>query len=613
MLRSVVPWFVVLPDTDDGLPVARSLRQACDGIEELRHPSGRPWLLGRWDSCQLTLGRSSDCVIAVIGEHSTTSEALTRHASRVTAIGDLDGLHPLIPGSAHLVASVAGKVRVQGTASGLRRVYRCAVGRVTVAGDRANVLAELSQASIDPARIAVRLLFSSAPWPLVWESVWSGVHAVLPGHCLLLDSNGTSRETRWWSPPPPELSDVQAASGLRTALTDAMAARVTPGQTVVSDLSGLDSSSICSLAVRAGAKVVALTGAQPDVMDDDVHWARQTVAGLHDAGYDLRHDVIPAADSPLVYDGILSARDTFDEPFSYVHNRRRFVYMLNRGAEHAPRFHFTGLGGDEICLTAYPWLYTLLRRQPLVGLRHARATVGRNKWSYGELARRVLGDRAYPSWLRSVATGLGGPSADRRGSGAGWGARPVLPAWATPDAVAMARRALLDAAAEPRLLADDPGMHFLLAATHTGAQEKRCFQQLGDQEGVRLSMPFFDDRVLNAALAVRPADRNDPGRYKPVLVNAMRGIVPPAVLGRVTKSDTATTAVMGSREHRDQIAGLAEDSQLAKLGLVDLARFREVCHGPIDIQTPNRRIEPTIGCEMWLRNRSEDMNVHIGG
>ncbi|MDL4775417.1 MULTISPECIES: asparagine synthase-related protein [Thermomonosporaceae] len=603
MSRPAAPWFVVLPDTGDALPVVRALRAAHPRAEEIRHPSGRPWLLGDWRGRRPLVGRGADSAIALMGTFSMTAEALSAHAARLSTVHGLGEVQERLDGSAHVVATAGGKVRVQGTASGLRRVYRCAVNGVPVAGDRAAVLAALAGAAVDPARVAVRLLFPGPPWPLVWDSVWTGVQPVLPGHYLLLSGRDAPREARWWSPPVPDLPVTEAAGRLRTALGGAVAARVTPGRTVVADLSGFDSSAVCSLAARAGADVVALTAAQPVPVDDDVPWAEETIAGLRRAGHRIGHEIVPAGDSPLVYDGILSARGGFDEPFAFVHHQRRFAYLLGRGAEHLPQAHLTGLGGDEMCVPAPPWQRTLLRRRPVEGFRHLRAAA-RDGWSPARVGLRLLGERSYSAWLRATAAGL--DAAADPSAVTGWGSRAVLPAWVAPDAVAAVRDLLLAAAGEPRLLADDPGLHLLLAGACAGAQAKRGFEQLADRQGVRLGMPFFDDRVLAAALAVRPAVRNDPVRHKPVLVEAMRGVVPAAVLGRVTRSSGTAAAVLGGRRHRGQLAGLADGSRLAELGLVDRSALRAAVHGPVDVRTPRRRIEPTIGSEIWLREQSEE-------
>ncbi len=607
-------WFVALPDTEGSVGISQALHELCVGrgrLSEVRHPSGRPWLIGCWDPRRLALGRSRDGVIAVLGEHSVSDDWLTTRTAAASSVADLDAVTSGIRGSAHLVASIGGRVRVQGTASGSRRIYRCVADGVPVVSDRAGMLARLIQAAPDRARLAVRLL-SNAPWPLAWESVWSGVEAVLPGHYVLLPGDAPAREVRWWSPPEPELDGKQSAELLCTALTDAVAARVRPGERVVTDLSGLDSSTVCSLAVRAGAEVVALTGAQPDALDEDVAWARRTVAGLRERGYDLRHDVIPAMETPLVFEGVLDSCGDFDEPFGNLHNQARFRFMLQRGAGHRSRMHLTGIGGDELFVKSYPWLLSLTRRSPLSGFGQARAIAGHKKWPLGAFGRALLRHRTHPTWLRAMADALGGPAADPRAPRSRWGTAPVLPAWASAEALDLVREALHSAADTYRPLAEDQGMHVLLATVHAGAREMLCFRQIGELERVGVSAPFLDDTVMHAALSVRPIERNESGRYKPLLVEAMRGIVPDTTLTRVSKSSTTMTFVLGSRAHRDQILGLAEDSHLARAGLVDPTRLREACHRPIDVRTPNQRIERTISCEMWLRNESENDGVHLG-
>src|SRR5207247_420022 len=75
---------------------------------------------------------------------------------------------------------------------------------------------------------------------------------------------------------------------------------------------------------------------------------------------------------------------------------------------------------------------------------------------------------------------------------------------------------------------------------------------------------------------------------------------------------TAASAVLGSREHRDQIVGLAEDSVLGRLGLIDADRFLAACRGPIDVVVEQHRVEPTLCCEAWVRTSKEVIDVPLG-
>src|SRR5437764_96615 len=202
---------------------------------------------------------------------------------------------------------------------------------------------------------------------------------------------------------------------------------------------------------------------------------------------------------------------------------------------------------------------------PVRGVRLLRAAAARHRWPWWRVARELVAGRSYSAWLRTVAAEL-----DRNGAGVrrplvSWDMRPTLPAWAGRDALLMAAAEIRRVAGAEPALAADPGLHHNLATIHMGSQATRGFQQIAAEQGVTLAAPFFDDRVMEAALSARAVDRYDPARYKPILTDAMRGVVPAITLNRTTKAETAASAVLGSREHRDQIVGLAEDSVLVQL------------------------------------------------
>jgi len=126
-------WFVVLPDDGAAGDVAAASRRRA--TRQLNHASGRPWLLGCWAEGTMTSGRAGETAIAVIGQHAVTADQLVSAAERIRAITDLEQLAASLVGSSHLVASAAGRVRVQGTITGLRGVFYTIGG--AVAADRA--------------------------------------------------------------------------------------------------------------------------------------------------------------------------------------------------------------------------------------------------------------------------------------------------------------------------------------------------------------------------------------------------------------------------------------------------------------------------------------------
>src|SRR5438067_423752 len=81
------------------------------------------------------------------------------------------------------------RVRLQGRASVLRLVSHTTVHGVTVAADRADVLAWLSGAEIDVRQVATRLLWP-VPHPLLNSPLWGGVEAVEPEQYLVVAAGG---------------------------------------------------------------------------------------------------------------------------------------------------------------------------------------------------------------------------------------------------------------------------------------------------------------------------------------------------------------------------------------------------------------------------------------
>src|SRR5215211_4327540 len=260
-LSALPSWFVVLPDDDSASSVAARLRDRA--AQQLSHVSGRPWLLGCWGEGAGMVGQGGDMRIAVVGQHAVMADDLVRAAGQVRVVSDLDRLAGSLVGSSHLVASVDGKVRVQGTVTGTRRVFYATVDGARVAADRADVLAGLLDAGLDEQRLALHLLEPHLLYPLAGQPVWGRVEQLPTDHYLVLDRDG-HRSVRWWMPPEPAVPMAEGALALREALSAAVAARVHGSELVSCDLGGLDSTSVCCLAAHQEAKVVAYTAASLD-------------------------------------------------------------------------------------------------------------------------------------------------------------------------------------------------------------------------------------------------------------------------------------------------------------------------------------------------------------
>jgi asparagine synthase (glutamine-hydrolysing) len=545
----------------------------------------------------VTIGQAGPTKIIVVGQHAVISEQLAQAADRIRAVADVDRLAGSLVGSSHLVASVGGQVRVQGTVTGVRRVFHAKVGGATVAADRADVLACLLDAALDEQRLAVHLLEPPILYPFAGQPVWRGVALLPTDHYLVLDGDGRHRSVRWWMPPEPVVPMAEGAVALREALLAAVAARTRGRQLVSCDLGGVDSTAVCCLAAHQEAKVVAYTAASPDPLADDVEWASRTVARLGN----VEHHVIPADEMPLVYHGLLALEDQLDEPCAVTVDRDRWLVVGRRAVARGSQLHLTGLGGDELLYGSLAHLHGLVRTNPRIALRHLRGFTAKYRWPRGQVLRQVCDSSPYHVWLARVADTLTATRSPIEDPLLDWGFTPRLPPWMTPAAVEGVRELIRAEASTTEPLAAGRGQHRELETMRFVSRITRQVGQMADRIGVTLAAPYYDDRVIEAGLAVRAQERITPWRYKPLIVEAMHGIVPEQSLTRQTKANGTGDEDPGLRRHRADLLALWEDSRLGRLGLIDADALRELCTRPIPPSLQLGVLYQSVACEVWLR------------
>lgn len=593
--------FAVFTDRADAAAAARSF--ARPGSRTLAHASGRPWLVGHWHDDEVVAASAGGASLAIVGCCPIDADELRRRAARLRDLAELDALARSLPGSFHLVGALDGQIRVQGTASGLRLVFHAEIDGVRVAATRADMLAAVLGLDPDVEELAVRLLWP-APYPLFETSMWRAVSAVPPQAAVVVAADGrTVRHTQWWTPPEPVRPLTEAAPVIRRALREAVDARTHQGGVVSCDLSGgLDSTSVCFLADRSPAHVVASTWPGRDPADTDLSWAERAMGYLPD----VEHVVWDADASPLVYEDLLGIDDLLDEPTIGVMDRSRVLHHLPGLAARGSRLHLTGIGGDHVAWCSEAYYHRLVRTRPLFALRQLRGFRALWQWPLGGTLRALADFRPYGKWLADAADDLRGPLPASVATGLGWGMAPRLFDWVTPGAERMARRALLDAASTASPLHPDRGLHTDLEQIRSCTRVIRQWDRMAARAGLPMASPFLDDRVIEACLAVRPSERVTPWRYKPVLSAAMRGIVPEECLRRSNKATASMDASNGLREHRADLLALWEDSRLVELGLVDGAELRRLARRPASPGLSDAILYSTIAAEVWLRGLAHD-------
>lgn len=592
-------FFVVLEDRDEAARLIGCLPAAPARI--VSHPSGRPWIAAVTPFSTLTHVSAGNGEIVLIGPGAVSPAEIRFAFGRRRDITDLGGLIERLPGVYHVAARIAGAVRVQGTASGVRRLFTTRVAGSTVVSDRADVLAWMIRAEVDDAALAVRLL-EPLPHPLADRSPWRGIQAVPPHEYLVL-GEGSPRLVSWWEPPAPHLSLGEGAPRVLDALDQAVRAHVSGHHRISSELSGgYDSTSLTFLAhARFGgtAGLFAVTAASRDPFSEDLHWANKAAAEMPD----MEHHVIRAEDLPLVYAGVGEMRDVLDEPSTAVVHSARVLSVLGTARDKGSRIHLTGHGGDHL-FVGLPTLYRdLLPKRPLFALRRLNAYRNMFAWPVRESLRQLTGHRTYGEWLRrSARRGLPG---DYRTPIITWGIGATLHTWLTPLAEDLIRTEIGRAAATVRPLAPTPGRHFELDGIRDGARLVRALMGITGSAGLPISAPYFDDRVIEAALAVQIEERADPWTYKPLLREAMRPVVPAHLLERATKDAAGMDEALGLRAFAGSLRDLWADSRLARRGLIDADRLTGLCARPDSPELMDGSVLTTVACELWLRSAEE--------
>src|SRR3712207_9121233 len=79
-------WFLALPDNEAGCGILAVLPPTACRVD---HPSGRPWLIGRWDVRDLRVASAGRVRIAGLGACAAEAAALERTAARIHAVTDV--------------------------------------------------------------------------------------------------------------------------------------------------------------------------------------------------------------------------------------------------------------------------------------------------------------------------------------------------------------------------------------------------------------------------------------------------------------------------------------------------------------------------------------------
>ncbi len=599
--------FVVLPDT----AAAAQIRPAVP-IANARmwpHPSGRPWIVGALSSDQVITASAGRTRLAVVGQSPITTARLERLATQITRLADVDRIVTSLLGSCYVVASVDGRVRLQGSVSGLRRMFHTRVNGVTVAADRSDVLAAMTGADVDERTLALRVACGlQVPYPANAHSAWAGVSTLAPDSFLMWDGD-PAREVSWWHPPAQDRPLRQGATQVRDTLTAVMDRRPPHAGRLSADLSGgLDSTSLCFLAARGTPTLLTFRWGEAEAGNDDATYAVRAMTMLDRA----EHLVVPQHELPDIFADPASSSVSTEEPVSLTRAVARMRHNARLLADHGSRRHLAGHGGDELFSPLPAYLHQLMRRHPVTALKHVRAFCALRRWPLADTITELSSAESFASWWQTEAGRLTDPAPPRRRPTLGWGFGSLRAApWMTRKGVELAREALRHTAEHAQPLADDLGAHTLLLLVRSNTASYRLLAQLYAESGVELDMPFLDDTVIDAVLRVPAHERGGPWRYKPLLADAMHDVVPDELRARSTKGEFGEDIRRGMRRNLPAILALFADSELAARGLIDPDALRAHLALPRPDNTTVQALENLLGCETWLRAATAGATVRL--
>lgn len=601
MLPPPADWFVALPANRPVAPRAHTeLVTAGGNARALASLDGNVWLVGNTPK-PISTASYMHVSVALIGAPHVSAQQLDDAARQIA-----DGISPhqalgRFPGSYHGLAYAGQTVHGIGDVAGIRLLFTGRLAGCPAIASHARLLAP--NPGLNHVFLLASMLAPATPLPLAEESPFRGVHAVPPGAQVSVDGNGRVTTCRWWCAPDDRLPRRDAAPLLREALSRSLSSRDVCEQpdAVGAELSGgMDSTALASLCHTHAPSLQLLTRDSRHLGCDDADWARTAAAHLPQA----RHHLIPPSALPHPLAG-LGAALTMDAPGPSLMSPDRSLAWWRLAAGLNVSTLISGKGGDEVMLTSLPYLRAARNRSRRTARQHTAGWAALWNTTPARIRTHASRSTSYAHWIANCLTEAGR-------SAPGWEARPIVPPWLTTRANTLLLQCVADVAEEAEPLHDQVHQHTAMAAVRAMARWTRLQAEAASHTGLQLHYPFADRDVIEAVLSCRGEDRVSPFEPRPLLREAMRGIMPAVNLSRRTKGGYGAADDAAARRHRTTATALlGDESVLAGLGLIDPKRLAEPIArwgtgSPTDLL-----LGLTLQVEVWARAAIEAPTSHL--
>lgn len=439
------------------------------------------------------------------------------------------------------------------------------------------------------------------------RTFFHAVRRLPPGHRLVAGPDG-ERVERWWEPDTgartrhPRAEDYAAhfLETFRRAVADRV--RDAEGTAGVLLSGGLDSGAVAAVArqilPRTGGSLFAGSFVFESLRECDESDAIRAVTGH----LGIEADLFPAERHPLLGGDVgEDCRPCLETPF--VGWEASMQDLLRRAVSRGARVLLTGHGGDDL-LTGTPLAYAdRLRRGDLRAFAevvHHAAGRGRSwRWvlyhylarpflpaSADRMLRRMRGrsrSSGIPEWIE--------PAFARRTGLAGRTEEPPLPR--SRDS---ARQALAE---HFRQAPWDPVVHW--------------YSRTLAPFGIEARHPFLDRRLAELLISFPPERIFRAGPRKPLLRQAMAGLLPDEVRLLPQKTRLGAFLDLSVRTRRSWIEALLHRPLAGEAGFVDTGRLREACRLYLDGSPgeEQRTLWYALTLEAWLREHGAFLGFHL--
>lgn len=587
-------WFVIFEDNDPSASTAEAVATWANIV--LRYSSGRPFLVAKMVHTPVSYEHTDSRTIVLLG----VTEAEPWQLHELIGSGNrkaLDGLS----GDAFEISRRENILKVRGTVSGTRKVFvSTAKQRIQFVTSSADIAAFLARSDFNIGALASRLFFPGIPHVLSGISVWNDVFALPECHELILDLNsGRYTHQQFWQVPAPELSLKEGAENFGETLTDAVKLRSRLSGCGADVSGGLDSTPVAYIAATTAPNpITTFSSGSTDELHDDLSWIAKSFKYFPE----VRKILVDPNVIPAPFEDFSACSLSWDEPFIGSAQWKRIDYTAEILQAEGVRIHLSGHGGDEVLLSPTSYIHDLIRRNPLLGYRRGRQYKSLYHWEKSSLKRLLTERLRYKSTLDKELGRIGFPSPEARDAANPWNIQSFRYApWMTSIAVEAANEFCRDALKnleEPSLSRTQSAG---IESIWTSGNAARSIATLMGNRGIDFSTPFLDEKVLTAALSIRPEEKSDPFRFKPLIKEAMQSRVPQEILSRPSKADGTADVHRGQSLNSKEILEYMESSLLQSMGLIEFETFHRYFSNMSLGEVPPVAFWATLGVENWLR------------